>query len=98
MIFADGVVGYAANTDTSNDILVGGVLIPNLAESVYVEAHTADGHVYSLPVEFAGGQSLIAQLDNINIILIPELAGAGIVDLTLIVNGQRSNSPTIVIR
>jgi uncharacterized protein (TIGR03437 family) len=98
MIFAAGVVGFAANTDPSNDVFAGGVLIPNLAESILVEAHTLDGRIYALPVEFAGGQSLIAGVDNINVVIIPELQGAGIIDLTLVVNGQRSNSPTIDIR
>jgi hypothetical protein len=98
MLFAAGVVGLAQNTDLSNDIDVGGVVIPNLAESISVEVRTQDGHVYSLPVEFAGGQSLVADLDNIDVRLIPELAGAGVGELTLIINGQRSNSPTIDLR
>ena len=98
MIFAAGVVGFAANTDPSNDVFADGVMIPNLAESVVVEAHTQDGRIYALPVEFAGGQSLIADLDHINVVIIPALQGAGLVDLTIIVNGQRSNSPTIIVR
>jgi uncharacterized protein (TIGR03437 family) len=97
MIFAAGVVGNAVNFDPTNDVSAGGVIIPNLAESVIVEAHTQDGRTYRLPVEFAGGESLIAGLDHINVVLIPELQAAGLVDLTLIVNGQRSNHPTIVI-
>jgi uncharacterized protein (TIGR03437 family) len=98
MIFADGVIGFAQNTDSTNDIVAGGVVIPNLAESVTVEVRTQGGRVYNLPVEFAGGESLIADLDSINVRLIPELEGAGLVQLTLIVNGVRSNSPTLVIR
>jgi uncharacterized protein (TIGR03437 family) len=43
-------------------------------------AHTQDGHVYSLPVEFAGPQGGIPGLDQINVVLIPELRGAGTVD------------------
>jgi hypothetical protein len=97
IIFAAGVVGNAANIDPTNDISSGGVVIPNVAESIAVEAHTQDGRTYLLPVEFAGGESLVAGLDNINVVLIQELQGAGLVDLTLIVNGQRSNSPTIVV-
>jgi uncharacterized protein (TIGR03437 family) len=95
--FATGVSGSAANTDTSNDVTVGGVVIPNLAESVVVEAHTQDGRVYRLPVEFAGPQGVVPGLDQINVVLVPELQDAGMVDLTLIVNGQRSNAPTIVV-
>jgi uncharacterized protein (TIGR03437 family) len=97
MIFAVGVSGNAANTDPSNDIVDDGVVIPNLAESVIVEAHTQDGRVYRLPVEFAGAQGSVPGLDQVNVVLIPELEGAGTVDLTLIINGQRSNAPTIVI-
>ena len=96
--FATGVSGSAANTDTSNDIAFAGKVIANLAESVVVEAHTQDGHVYSLPVEFAGAQGGLSGLDQINVVLVPELQGAGNVDLTVIVNGQRSNAPSIVIR
>jgi len=98
MIFAAGVVGNAVDFDPTNDISAAGVVIPNLAESVAIEAHTQDGRTYRLPVEFAGDESLITGLDQINIMLIPELQGAGLVDLTLIVNGQRSNSPTIVVQ
>jgi uncharacterized protein (TIGR03437 family) len=72
-------------------------VIPNLAESVIVEAHTQDGRIYKLPVEFAGAQGIVPGLDQLNLVLIPELQGAGTVDLTVIVNGQRSNAPTILI-
>ncbi len=97
-IFAAGISGSAANTDPSNDVSVGGKVIPNVAESVVVEAHTPDGRIYRLPVEFAGAQGGVPGLDQINVVLIPELQGAGAVDLTLIVNGQRSNAPTIVVQ
>lgn len=97
MIFAVGVSGNAANTDPSNDIVDDGVVIPNLAESVIIEAHTPDGRVYRLPVEFAGAQGSVPSLDQVNVVLVPELQGAGTVDLTLIVNGQRSNAATIMI-
>jgi uncharacterized protein (TIGR03437 family) len=51
-----------------------------------------------LPVEFAGAQGLLPGLDQINVILIPELKGVGNVQLTLIVNGQRSNAPSVFIK
>jgi len=98
MVFADGVVGFAQNTDPTNDLVIGNHLVQNLAESVTAEVRTQDNRVFNLPVEFAGGESLIADLDSINIKLIPELAGAGTVQLTIIVNGVRSNSPTFFIR
>lgn len=97
MIFADGVVGNAINSDPTNDVIVGSSIIPNLAESVAIEARAQDGRTFFLPVEFAGGESLVAGLDHINVVLIPDLQGAGLVSLTLIVNGQRSNSPTILV-
>jgi len=96
--FATGVSGSVANTDAANDITLGATVIANLSESIVVEAHTQDGRVYQLPVEFAGAQGGVPGLDQINVVLIPELQGAGSVDLTLIVNGQRSNAPTIVVR
>jgi uncharacterized protein (TIGR03437 family) len=37
-------------------------------------------------------------LDQINVILIPQLKGAGTVQLTLVVGGQRSNAPTVFIK
>ena len=98
MVFADGVVGFAQNTDPTNDLVIGNHLVQNLAESVTAEVRTQDNRVFYLPVEFAGGESLVADLDSINIRLIPELAGAGTVQLTIIVNGVRSNSPTFFIR
>ena len=70
-LFATGVSGSAANTDTTNDVSFGAVVIPNLSESVVVEAHTQDGHVYQLPVEFAGAQGGVPGLDQINVVLIP---------------------------
>jgi len=97
LIYAVGVSGKAANTDPNNDIFANGIVIPNLAESVIVEAHTQDGRIYRLPVEFAGAQGIVPGLDQLNLVLIPELQGAGTVDLTVIVNGQRSNAPTILI-
>lgn len=95
--FATGVSGSAANTDTSNDVSVGGTVIHNLSESVVVEAHTQDNRVYRLPVEFAGARGVMPGLDQINVVLVPQLQDAGTVDLTIIVNGRRSNAPTIVV-
>jgi len=97
-IFATGLSASAANTDTSNDINVGGSVTANFAESVSVEARMNNGQVYTLPVEFAGAQGVLPGLDQINVILIPELKGVGNVQLTLIVNGQRSNAPSVFIK
>ena len=95
--FATGVSGSAANTDTGNDISEGNAIVQNLSESVVVEARTQDNRVYSLPVEFAGARGALPGLDQINVVLVPQLQGAGTVELTMIVNGRRSNAPTIVV-
>jgi uncharacterized protein (TIGR03437 family) len=97
-IFATGISGSAANTDPTNDVNVSGAVRPNFAESITVEARLSDGRVFNLPVEFAGDQGTIPGLDQVNVILIPELQGAGRVVLTLIVGGQRSNAPGIVVQ
>jgi uncharacterized protein (TIGR03437 family) len=97
-VFVTGISGSAANTDTRNDLAVAGKVVANFAESVIVEAHTQSGNVYRLPVEFAGSACTIPGLDQISVLLIPALQGAGKIDLTVIVNGQRSNAPTIVVQ
>ena len=97
-IFATGISATAANTDASNDINVGGNVRANFAESVSVEARLNNGQVFTLPVEFAGAQGILPGLDQINVILIPDLKGVGNVQLTLIVNGQRSNAPSVFIK
>src|SRR5205085_7743072 len=96
--FATGITGSVSNTDITNDVTVGGTLRPNFAESVSVEARVGDGRVYTLPVEFAGAQGLLPGLDQVNVRLIPELKGAGTVQLTLVLGGRRSNAPTVVIQ
>jgi len=53
--------------------------------------------IYLLPVEFAGEQGVLPGLDQVTVRLITELKGAGSVQLTVIVNGQRSNAPTVFI-
>ncbi|HEX7773954.1 MAG TPA: hypothetical protein VF435_16145, partial [Pyrinomonadaceae bacterium] len=88
-----------ANTNTANDVLLGnGKKIANLAESVAVEARTNDGKVYMLAVEFAGAQGTLAGLDQVNVALAPDLTGAGSVQLTLVVNGVRSNTMRIMVK
>ena len=54
--------------------------------------------MFTLPVEFAGAQGLLPGLDQVTMVLIPQLKGAGNVQLTLIVGGQRSNAPTVFIK
>ena len=97
-IFATGISGSASNTNPENDLQVSGVTRPNFAESVVVEALTSGGQVFTLPVEFAGAEGILPGIDQVNVVLIPQLKAAGSVRLTLIINGRRSNSPTIFIQ
>ena len=73
-------------------------MLENLSESVTVEARTSDGNVYFLPVEFAGKQGTLVGLDQVNVVLVPELRGAGTVQLTMVVGGVRSNTMTITVQ
>jgi uncharacterized protein (TIGR03437 family) len=95
--FATGISASAANSDTRNDVNLGATVRANFAESVSVEARLSDGRVYNLPVEFAGVQGILPGLDQVTVRLITELKAAGSVQLTLIMNGQRSNAPTVFI-
>jgi uncharacterized protein (TIGR03437 family) len=97
-IFATGISGGAVNSNTGNDVTFNGITRANFAESVSVEARLSDGRVFILPVEFAGAQGVLPGVDQVNVVLVPELRGAGAVQLTMIVNGQRSNAPTVFIR
>jgi len=96
--FAMGISGSVFNSDGSNDINVGGKVRANLAEVVSVEARLGNGGVVTLPVEFAGAQGVLPGLDQVTVILRPELKGAGTVQLQMIVGGRRSNAPTVFIR
>jgi uncharacterized protein (TIGR03437 family) len=96
-IFATGITGSVSNSDITNDVVVNGVLRPNFAESVAVEARLANGSTLMLPVDFAGAQGQLPGLDQVTFRVIPQLTGAGTVQLTLIVGGRRSNAPTIVV-
>lgn len=98
MMFASGISTAAANTDASNDLRMDGRMVANLAESVAIEARTGDGRVFRLPVEYAGSQGRLAGLDQINFVLLPELQGAGSVELTLIAGNHQSNNVDITVR
>jgi hypothetical protein len=97
-VFATGITSAAQDSDHSNDLVVGGVTIPNYAESVSLEARRSDGAVFLLPVEFAGVLGTIPPLEQVNVVLVPDLENARNVQLTLIINGQRSNSASIFVR
>jgi uncharacterized protein (TIGR03437 family) len=96
--FGTGISGSALNSDSRNDLSIAGNIRVNFAENVSVEARLSSGRVFNLPVEFAGAQGGLPGLDQITVVLIPELKQAGAVQLTLIVGGQRSNAPTVTIK
>jgi uncharacterized protein (TIGR03437 family) len=97
--FATGVSSALVNTDLGNDVLLtNGQMLPNLAESVKVEARTSGGATVMLPVEYAGPQGVLTGLDQITVILPAQLSGAGAVQLTVIVGNTRSNSVNIVVQ
>jgi len=98
-IWASGISSGISNMDFSNDIwLSNGRRLENLAESVAVEANTTDGRTFRLPVEYAGAQGSLPGLDQVNVVLVPELAGAGTVQISVLIGSVRSNMVTIVVR
>jgi uncharacterized protein (TIGR03437 family) len=97
LIMASGISNGVSNVNAGNDVLLGTKLFANFAESVSVEARTSGGRIYQLPVEFAGVSGQSYGVDQVNVRLIPELTGAGTVELTIIVAGHRSNGATIKI-
>lgn len=95
-ILATGISSGLSSTDVTNDIwLSNGQLLENLSESVSVSASAADGRVFWLRVEYAGAQGQLRGLDQINVVLVPELAGAGTIQLTVVAGGRVSNPRTI---
>ena len=94
MFYVTGISGSAVNSDLSNDLVLDGVARQNYAESIVVLARLNAGNVISLPVEFAGKQGFLPGLDQVNVVLTSQLAGAGSVELTLLISGVRSNSVT----
>jgi uncharacterized protein (TIGR03437 family) len=95
---ATGLSAGAANSNAANDVRVGPVTLVNLAESVRVEARTRDGRTFRLPVEYAGLAGSFPGLEQVNVVLVPELQGAGEVDLTVIVGSVRSNAASVSVR
>ena len=98
MILATGISHGAANSDASNDIVTDSGRLVNVAESVAVEARLGDGRTLSLPVEFAGTRGAFPGLDQVHLRLTSELQHAGDIELTIIINNQRSNSVMVIIR
>jgi uncharacterized protein (TIGR03437 family) len=97
-ILATGLSSGLVNTNVSNDVfLSNGKIMENYAESVAVEARTSDGTTYMLPVDFAGANGTLNGLDQVTVRLVPELAGKGNVQITVIAGGRRSNTSVVTI-
>jgi uncharacterized protein (TIGR03437 family) len=96
-VLATGITSGLTDTDLTNDVWSNGTLLENYAESVTVEARLSDGRVFNLPVDYAGVQGQQHGIEQVNVILIPELAGAGSVQLTVTAGGRRSNTMTIAV-
>ena len=99
-ILATGISTGLTNTNTSNDVwLDNGQMLANFAESVVVEARrSSNGSVTRLTVEYAGSQGVVTGLDQVNVVLPSALAGAGSIQLTVVINGVRSNSIFVVVQ
>jgi uncharacterized protein (TIGR03437 family) len=98
VIYTTGLSNGLSNFDISNDVATQGASIINLAESVGVEARMSDGRVFNLKVEYAGTQSAWPGLDQVTVVVPPELKGAGAVELTLTTGSLRSNTATVSIK
>ncbi|MGI9067136.1 MAG: hypothetical protein ACR2HX_12130 [Pyrinomonadaceae bacterium] len=94
MIFGSGLNN---GSTTINDVTYSPSIFLNSAESVVVEARTSDNRIFQLPIEFIGPSGQSYGVDQIIVRLTRELTGAGNVQLTVIIAGQRSNMATIKI-
>lgn len=64
------------------------------ADTVTAMAQDSAGNRYSLKVEYAGAASDFFGLDQVNLLLPPDLDGAGTVSLSLVAEGDPSASPS----
>jgi len=94
-ITGTGLSSGLTNSDVSNDVrLSNGQVLENLSENVSVLATAADGRAFWLTVEYAGAQGQLPGIDQINVVLPAELAGAGTIQLTVVAGGHVSNTLT----
>jgi len=68
--------------------------VTNVAGAVKVQARDSAGNIYDLPVEFAGAAPVYFGLDQVNVVLPPQLDGAGVVSVTLTAANVSSNIVT----
>jgi hypothetical protein len=98
MLFTSGVSSAVNTAHASGYVSINSQSVANVADSVKVEARASDGRVFQLPVEYAGAQGVIVGLDQVNVVLVPELRGAGNLELTLVIGSYRSNPVAVTVR
>src|SRR5262245_350510 len=64
------------------------------AKTVTAQAVDIGGNRFDLAVEFSGAAPGFFGLDQVNVVLLPDLDGAGVVSLTLTADGTASNTVT----
>jgi uncharacterized protein (TIGR03437 family) len=70
--------------------------VTNVANAVTAQATDSLGGVHSLPVEYAGPAPDFAGLDQVNVVVPPDLEGAGLVNVQL-QSGKTSSNPVSVV-
>jgi uncharacterized protein (TIGR03437 family) len=71
--------------------------VTNVAAGVKAQARDNSGNIYDLPVEFAGAAPVYFGLDQVNVVLPPQLDGAGTLSLTLTAENASSNVVTFTV-
>lgn len=71
--------------------------IVNAARAVQVQARDSAGNFYNLPVEFAGAAPGWFGLDQVNVVLPPQLDGLGTLSVSLSAGTSSSNVVTIAV-
>lgn len=68
--------------------------LTNAAASVQARASDASGNLYDLPVEYAGAAPIYFGLDQVNVVLPPQLDGLGALSITVTAGNVSSNVVT----
>jgi uncharacterized protein (TIGR03437 family) len=71
--------------------------VTNAAASVTAQASDSAGNIYNLPVEFAGAAPTYFGLDQVNVVLPPQLDGLGQLSVTVTAGAASSNAVTMTV-
>lgn len=87
----------SADGRTRVALLVAGVQLAAPGEAAFVTARAVDAQqrAYDLPVESVGGARNLSWLAQVNVLLPPELSGAGDLSISVNVRGAESNKATL---